>query len=187
MPKTTVTTPQPPAAVVAADAHWSATLQRLHNRQPAQSTLRLWEDSALKEAFNEVERRAARTALLAEAHPDDDAKRAAADAAAADLADAVQAADRVSVTLRFRALPGPAFEDLVEEHPPTPAQAEKDPGIEWNPKTFPAALIAAASVDGITPEQAAEFMATWGTADRADLFRGALGPQTERRGDLGKG
>ncbi|MER7707244.1 hypothetical protein ABTX81_30625 [Kitasatospora sp. NPDC097605] len=193
-PKTTTTTPtagtvdpEPPAAAVAADAHWAATLEKLRNRKLAEKVLRLWDDSELKRAFNDIEARAAEAALLAAADPADKVRRAAAVAAEATLADAVKGADAVTIKLRFRALPGDAFVKLIEEHPPTPEQLDKDSDTEWNPETFPPVLIAAASVDGITEEQAQGFMTTWGHRDRQDLFSAALAPQVDRRGDLGKG
>ncbi|MFI8085931.1 hypothetical protein ACIF6L_34715 [Kitasatospora sp. NPDC086009] len=192
MPKTTTATaetalPEPPAAAVAADAHWAAKLERLRNRPLATAVLRLWDDVALKTAFNAIEERAARAALMAAATPEDESRRIVAEAAAAELADAKAGADQVATTLTFRALPGSAYPDLVRAHPPTPEQVEEDPEVSWNVDTFPAALIAASNTDGIDEELAAEFMRSWGHADRVDLFQAALSVQSQSRGDLGKG
>ncbi|MFJ2780292.1 hypothetical protein [Kitasatospora sp. NPDC087315] len=187
MPKTTTAVPEPPADAVAADAHWTATLERLRNRKLATTPLRLWDDIGLKQAFNGIQERAAKAALMAAANPDSESHRIVADTAAAELANATVGADKVSTVLTFRALPGETFTDLVKAHPPTPEQADQAPNSEWNAETFPPALIAAANVDGITEDQAIEFLATWGHADRLALFDAALTPQTERRADLGKG
>ncbi|MFD4397200.1 hypothetical protein [Kitasatospora sp. NPDC058478] len=189
MPKTTTNAalPEPPAAAVAADAHWALKLAKLRTRQLAEVPVRLWDDVNVRQAFEAIRERAANAALMAAADPEDESRRIVAEAAAAELEDATTGADRFSTLLTFRALPGEAFADLIKAHPPTPEEAERDSTAEWNDKTFPPALIAAASVDGITEEQAAEFLATWGHTDRLALWEGAWSSQITRRADVGKG
>ncbi|MFH8294965.1 hypothetical protein [Streptomyces sp. NPDC018059] len=175
---------EPPAKAVAADAHWKAKMARLRARAAAEVPLYLWQDQALRERFEEARRTAQRARKHADAAPDDTELAAAADAADKDLEEARAAHAADCEELRFRALPGGTFADLVKAHPPTEDQA--DGGSDWDEDTFPAALIAAASVDPMTEDDAALLLTTWGPADRAALFQAALTAQNARRSDWGK-
>ncbi|GGV02468.1 hypothetical protein GCM10010211_82260 [Streptomyces albospinus] len=57
----------------------------------------------------------------------------------------------------------------------------------FNPETFPAALISAASFDGMSQKEAAELPSTWSAPDANMLWEAAWSVQQERRVDLGKG
>ncbi|MFB7649465.1 hypothetical protein ACFC0S_16500 [Streptomyces sp. NPDC056084] len=176
---------EPPAAAVAADAHWSAKMARLRARRAAEVPLYLWQDAEVRERFEEARREAASVQQLAEADPSNTALATEAKAAQAVLAEARAAYEADCEVLTFRALPGDTFSDLVRQYPPTEEQAES--GSDWNEDLFPAALISAASVDGMTEDEAAELLATWGMADRVELFQAALAAQNTKRSDWGKG
>ncbi|WP_282795784.1 hypothetical protein [Streptomyces sp. CC224B] len=176
--------PAPPAAAVAADAHWQQKMARLRARAAAEVPLYLWQDQRLREAYEEAQHAARRARQLADDEPDSAVLATQAQAAekACEAARAAHEAD--CEVLVFRALPGDAFTKLMQAHPPTEEQAEA--GNDWNEDTFPAALIAAASVDPMTEQEAAVLLAEWGMADRAALFQAALSAQNTRRSDWGK-
>ncbi|MFJ4966064.1 hypothetical protein ACIP6P_27065 [Streptomyces sp. NPDC088729] len=176
---------EPPAAVVAADAHWSAKMARLRARKAAEVPLYLWQDPEIRDQFEEARREARSARQLADSDPTNKALAQEATAAETALEEARAAYEADCEVLTFRALPGETFGDLVKEHPPTEEQA--DSGSDWNEDTFPAVLIAAASVDGMTVEDAADLLATWGMADRVELFQAALAAQNTKRSDWGKG
>jgi hypothetical protein len=182
---TTTTIPEPPVAAVAADAHWSKKMARLKARTAAEVPLYLWTDQALHDAFEDARRAARNARQLADADPDNALLAAEATAAEEALATARDAHRADCEVLVFRALPGNGFNDLVKEHPPTDEQAED--GSDWNEDTFPAVLIAAASVDPMTEDDATTLLAEWGPADRVTLFQAALSAQNSRRADWGKG
>jgi hypothetical protein len=184
--KQAATKPEPPAAAVAQDAHWAAKMERLRAREAPTYTLRICDDDAAKDELDRAERLVRRTADEADLEPDDpDVKRRAA-AAAAALARAQQAVeDATLVLLRFRGLPRPAYRALVKANPPTEEQAED--GQDWDEDTFAPALISAASMDGMTVENATELMNTWASQEANNLFLAAFEPQRANRTDLGKG
>jgi hypothetical protein len=176
---------EPPAAAVAADAHWSAKMARLRARKAAEVPLYLWQDPEIRDRFEEARREAHNARQLAESDPANKALKQEAKDADAALEAARAAYEADCEVLTFRALPGDAFSDLVKEHPPTEEQA--DAGSDWNEDTFPAALIAASSVDGMSEDDAAVLLAEWGMADRVELFQAALAAQNTKRSDWGKG
>lgn len=64
-----------------------------------------------------------------------------------------------------RALPRRQYRELLDDHPPV-----KD-GADWNPDTFPPALIAACVVDPeMTVEQAAQIWEEWEAGEMGRLF-----------------
>ncbi|MDX3165819.1 hypothetical protein PV516_18715 [Streptomyces scabiei] len=176
---------EPPAAAVAADAHWSAKMDRLRARKAAEVPLYLWQDQDLRDRFEEARREAKNLRQLVDADPGNAALAKEAKAADAALEEARAAYQADCEVLTFRALPGNAFGDLVKEHPPTEEQAES--GSDWNEDTFPAALISAASVDGMSEEDATDLLTSWGMSDRVELFQAALAAQNTKRSDWGKG
>lgn len=182
MPTTTVA---PPPDAVALDAHWAAKMARLRARQLPETVLRVCDDEKVKKAWKAATDRADLARRAAEDNPKDRPARLEHAAADKALAAAQAAYDEASIMLRFRALPRPALEALFKAHPATEEQQED--GSDWNPDTFPAALIAAASVDGMTPEEARELLDTWSQAEANALFWAAMGAQQEQRTDLGKG
>lgn len=193
---TTTTTHEPPAQAVARDAHWSAKMARLRARKLAQRPVTFVDDPRLKTAVSEAALglAKARTAASAEsielgvaeeareqwiqAHPNVLAALSAVESAESALEEGM-------IRLVFRALPRPVWAQLLGEHPPTEVQA--DMGHEYNVETFPAALIAACSVDGMGESEAQELLDEWSDADAKALFTAALLPNQTLRADLGKG
>lgn len=184
--KTAASKPEPPAAAVAADAHWAAKMERLRARTAPTATLRICDDEAAKAELARTELLQRRTADEVDLEPDDpDVKRRAANAAAAVERAQQRVEDATLVVLHFRGLPRPNFLALMKEHPPTEQQAED--GHEWNEDTFGPALISAASVDGMSVQDAGELLTTWATQEANNLFQAAYQPQLANRTDLGKG
>lgn len=193
---TTTAVPEPPAAAVAKDAHWAAKMARLRGRRLAERSLSICDDQDAKTAVTDAAMglARARAAALAEcteqgireeqrdAWVSSNPQVLAADAA---LSQAQQGLEEATVKLTFRALPRPVWEQLLREHAPTEEQA--DQGMEYNVDTFPAALISASSVDGMSVDDARELLDTWSDADAKALFTTALMVNQTLRADLGKG
>ncbi|GAO08688.1 hypothetical protein TPA0598_04_03240 [Streptomyces lydicamycinicus] len=201
---TTVIT-EPPAAAVARDAHWSAKMARLKARKLPERSLRLCDDDEAKKNATDaaLELAKARTTARAESVEQGIAEAdreewmlARPDVVAAQLR--LDAAERVledaTVVLTFRALPRPAWEQLLRDHPPTEAQA--DQGMEYNVETYPAALIASchierdqsgAEVPGMSEQEAQELLDAWPDSEAKALFTSALLVNQTLRADLGKG
>lgn len=93
-----------------------------------------------------------------------------------------------SVVLRFEGLPRLEFEALVDEHQPSEEQARK--GLDYDPKTFPPALIAAActSPKFRDAEHVLEVTKRWNAAEFDGLFLTARATCTRSRVvELGNG
>jgi hypothetical protein len=201
----TTTPAQPPAGAVAKDAHWSAKMARLRARKLAERTVSICDDTDAKTAVTEaaVALAKARAAALAECteqgirEEQRDAFVASNPqvvAADAGLTGAQEALAEATLTLTFRALPRPVWEQLLRDHAPSEAQA--DQVMEYNVETFPAALIAAchvkrdaggAEVDGMSEADAQELLDTWSDGDAKALFTAALVINQTLRADLGNG
>ena len=179
------TTIEPPADAVAKDPHWASTLERLRNRNRPTVKLTICDNQAAKDALATAQYNERRIKATAEADPGSAEAKKAIRAAEAEVKKAQAAVDKDSIVLTFRALERTAFDDLKKAHPATEEQAED--GYDWNLDTFGPALVAAASVDGITVEDAAMFLETWSDAEAAALFQAAWDVQHESRMDLGKG
>ncbi|MDH6624420.1 hypothetical protein M2271_002222 [Streptomyces sp. LBL] len=164
---------------------WVAKMERLRRRARPQNKLRICDDDQLRQRFEDAEQAARRARFLAEANPDDERAARSAGEAAAVLEAARAALDDASDFLTFLALPRPVLEELIAQHPPTEQQAEE--GSVFNPDTFPSALIAAASFDGMSQDEAAELLATWSAPDAGLLWEAAWSVQQESRVELGKG
>ncbi|MFF8610794.1 hypothetical protein ACF06X_33350 [Streptomyces sp. NPDC015346] len=183
MPKTT--TPAPPADAVAKDAHWAAKLARLQNRQRPTATLTICDNAAVRQALAEARQRHQRATQNLERSPDEPVLQAALAAAQANLAAAQEVFDDEAIVLTFRALPRLEFEALKAAHPPTEEGAED--GQIVNVESLGPELIAATSVDGLTPADARSFLDTWAEAEAVALFNTAWDLHSEVRMDLGKG
>ncbi|WP_127355708.1 hypothetical protein [Actinacidiphila soli] len=199
------TTRKPPAGAVAKDAHWSAKMARLRARKLPERTLSICDDTDAKAAVTDasVALATARAGALAECTEQGIVKEkrdawVASNpqvlAADAGLTRAQDALAEATLTLTFRALPRPVWEQLLRDHAPTEAQADK--GMEYNVDTFPAALIAAchierdaggAEVEGMSEADAQELLDTWADAEAKALFTTALVINQTLRADLGKG
>ncbi|MER6602608.1 hypothetical protein [Streptomyces parvus] len=179
------TAPTPPAAAVAADAHWAATRERLMARARPVLKLTICDDNEAKQALNNARYLEQQAKSEAERNPDDEAAQAAHRAAVTAQNDAQAALDAVSIPLRFQALDRKTYKELLAAHRPTEEQAED--GYDFNLDTLGPVLIAASSLDGITEEDAATFLDTWANAEAEALLNTAFGVQREDRMDLGKG
>ncbi|MEU8968957.1 hypothetical protein AB0D11_06715 [Streptomyces monashensis] len=202
---TTTAISGPPAAAVARDAHWSAKMARLKARKLPERSLRLCDDDEAKKNATDaaLELAKARTAArvqsveqgISEADREDwTIGQPEVVAAQLRLDASEQALDDATVVLTFRALPRPAWEQLLRDHPPTEAQA--DQGMEYNVETYPAALIAAchierdeagAEVPGMSEQEAQELLDAWPDSEAKALFTCALLVNQTLRADLGKG
>lgn len=182
---TQTTTPEPPAAAVAADAHWTVTRDRLRNRQRPIAPLTICDDLAVKKTLEQARFNVRRIELtLAETPDDADLKKELA-AAVTDLEKAKADFDEVAIPLEFQALRRPDFEELKKNHPPTEAQAEDN--LVVNVETIGPVLIAACSLDGITVEDAEYYLTEWSEGEAGALFNAAWNVQTGARMDMGKG
>ncbi|MFH8772009.1 hypothetical protein [Streptomyces sp. NPDC017958] len=202
---TTRKSTQPLAAAVAKDAHWSEKMARLRARKLPESTLSICDDDGVKTTVTDaaLELAKARAAAMAEcveqgigedkrdAWVASNPKVVAADHA---LSRAQEEQAEATLTLTFRALPRPVWEELLREHAPTEAQADR--GMEYNVDTFPAAVISAChierddagtEVDGMTVANAQELLDSWPDAEAKALFTAALVVNQTLRADLGKG
>ncbi|MFH9236031.1 hypothetical protein [Streptomyces globisporus] len=177
--------PAPPAEAVATDAHWQAKLAKLRARTRPTVTLTICDDEDLKKAAATARFLEQQAKEAAEKNPGDKASQAAAKAASEHLASAQAALDEASVELRFQALPRNDFRELLAAHPPTEEQADK--GYDHNPDTMAPVLIATASLDPLTEEDATDFLADWSQAEGERLYAAALRVQQTDRMDLGKG
>ena len=187
---------EPPAEAVARDPHWAAKMARLRARRLPERTVSFLDDRDLKQRVTDaaLDLAKARTSALGRASEMEvpaDQRETWADAqpdvlaAQSTLDDARRALVSGTLTLTFRALPRPVWEQLLREHAPTEDQA--DLGHEYNVETFPAALIAASSVDGMSEAEAQELLDNWSDADAKALFTAALLVNQTMRADLGKG
>ncbi|WP_030756540.1 hypothetical protein [Streptomyces sp. NRRL F-5135] len=179
------TTSEPPAAAVAQDAHWAAKMQRLRDRRLAEAVFTVCDDLDVKRRYDRAARAkdTAETLLNTTTDGDTDAQKEA-DAAREEWTAAKTAYDAAAIPIRLRALPRTAMEALYAEHKPT--EEEQEEGRDWAP-SFHAALISAASVDGMTVDEAQELLDTWSLAEANALFNAALSVQQTTRSDLGKG
>lgn len=177
--------PKPPAAAVAADAHWAATRERLLARTRPTVLLTICDDPDAKQALHAARFVEQQVRESAEQNPEDEATQAAHRAAVQKVAGAQATLDAASIPLRFQALDRKTYRALVAAHRPTEEQAEE--GYEFNLDSLAPVLIAASSLDGITEDDAQTFLDDWAPAEAEALLNAAFGVQREERMDLGKG
>ncbi|WP_411142316.1 hypothetical protein [Streptomyces sp. x-80] len=195
----------PPASALARDAHWAAKMARLKARQLPERSLRLCDDEHAKKAVTDTALALAKARTQARSESIEQGvleaereewilSRPAVVAEQLELDDAERALEEATVVLTFRALPRPAWEQLLREHPPTEAQA--DQGMEYNVETYPAALIAACHIErdesggevpGMRGQEAQELLDAWPDSEAKALFTCALLVNQTLRADLGKG
>ncbi|MCX5000987.1 hypothetical protein [Streptomyces longwoodensis] len=184
MTTTKTSKPAPPEAAVQADAHWAAKMERLRQRALAETTFVICDDQEVRSRYQRARRNHDLAQDYLNAHPDDEEARQQAGTAAAEYVQAKTAYDEASIPLRFRALPRLAFEGLLKTHAPSEKEAEE--GRQWA-DSFPAALIAAASVDGMTEDEARDLLDAWSLAEANAMFNAAYSVQDTTRADVGKG
>lgn len=192
----TTTFVDPPADAVARDPHWAAKMASLRARRLPERAVSFLDDQDLKQRVTDaaLDMAKARTGAVGRASemevPAEERESWALAqpevlAAQTVLDEARRALAAGTLTLTFRALPRPVWEQLLREHAPTEEQA--DLGHEYNVETFPAALISASSVDGMSEAEAQELLDSWSDADAKALFTAALLVNQTMRADLGKG
>ena len=150
-------------------------------KKVATKTVPLVIDPEWGEAYGRAKKTAALAQTRLDKSPSDVALRAAAEEA--DEAVAVLEKDRSKkvVEFTFRALSGDEYDAVVTAHQPTAkqrAEANKSGGtLQWDPDTFPPALVAAALVEPeLSDEEVAQLYASdqWNPAEVQQLFQGAL-------------
>ncbi|MFD7980181.1 hypothetical protein [Streptomyces sp. NPDC059071] len=172
MPPKTRTTTQSPA-------------ERARARQRPVLKMTICDDVAVKAALDLAQHTVRRAKAEAADRPGDRVIAEAVSLAQKELEAAQAAFDAEAYDLRFQALPRKDFEALKKAHPPTEAQAED--GFEVNINTFAPELIAAASLDGLTVDDARSFLEDWAEGEANTLFTTAWTVQQETRTDVGKG
>lgn len=167
-------------------------------KRPVTKTVEVVLDPALAVQIRDAQRRADDTERQLALRPDDDpTQRAAWEAAeAVEVLRARAVEEDAVVAVRFRSIGRVAWDDLIRAHPPTDeqtAEAKKEgtDGLNFNPDTFPPAVVAA-SVDEpkLTAEQVAAMWDSpdWNQAELTVLFTAALEVNNSRHTlDLGKG
>ncbi|MFF7795541.1 hypothetical protein [Streptomyces sp. NPDC007991] len=181
----TSTKAQPPQNAVDRDPHWTKTRERLAARQRPVMTMTICDDQDVKQRLAAAQYAERRARIAAEADPGDKDLKKTLTTAQADTEAAQRAFDDAAIVLRFQAMRRPDFEALKKEHPATEEQAED--GLAFNPETLGPELIAASSLDGITVDEATEYLTDWSEGEAAQLFDTAWQVQGETRADLGKG
>lgn len=183
MPKNTPT--EPPADAVARDPHWNATREKLRARTRPTAKMTICDDHDVKQALSRAQFKQ-RSAQAAVDDSDTPENQTALQWAQEGLEAAQAAFDDAAIVLRFQALDRPAFEALRKAHPPTEEDAEE--GSTFNAETMAPELIAAASLDGITVDDAREYLTTWSQGEAVTLWTTAYGVQSDAsRLDVGKG
>ena len=156
---------------------------RLKARVRPTARMTICDDPTAKQALRDAEF-ALRAAEAAAKETGTPATRAAVKKAKAELETAQAAFTKAAIVLRFQALERRVWEALRAKHKPTEEQAED--GEMFNAETLAPELIAAASLDGITIDEAREYMTTWGTGEALTLYNTAFNVQGEIRMDVGK-
>lgn len=170
---------------------WDAIAKRLDTLPTTKRTMSLCADADVRDRYQTAKQAYERAAAYLESLPADvdaDARTLAAKTAAKaeqELQDAKAAYDPITVVLTFQALDRQHVEKLISEHPPH--EDEEARGNEFHFDTFAPELIAAASLDGMPVEYAANALRTWSLADSDDLWAAAWTVQRRKRSDLGKG
>ncbi len=175
-------------------------------KKPVSRSIEIFLDSDVAQAVNRAEAALERAEERLSQRPSDAALQAKQADAKAEL-ERLQAEASESgavATFTFRGIGRKAYEQLIEDHPPTEAQQKeaREAGqaaglpaqfqrLKWNADTFPPALIAAASYEPkITPEEAWEIYhvsENWNDGELTSIFVTAVEAQQARDvADLGK-
>jgi len=96
----------------------------------------------------------------------------------------VEESQATVVTFTFRSIGRFNYDELVQQHPPT--EAQKKLGGDFNPDTFPPALVSVACIKPEIPIEAAKEIFSspdWNGAELLLMFNGALSVNTET-GDI---
>lgn len=122
---------------------------------------------------------------------DDPGFKAKAEGARAALRAAEEEAEKDAVEYVFKNVGRKAFDKLITDHPPTDenredakAQGGNPDDLNWNPNTFPVALVAAAIIHPQMDEAEVQEMwddPEWGGGELQQLFWTALAAQQKSR------
>ncbi|MFD5848286.1 hypothetical protein [Streptomyces chartreusis] len=170
---------------------WAALEERLNGLPKPISTLKLCADADVRDRYRAAQQAHARAEEYLQSLGKDADKDARAlveqkvKDAQADLDEAKDAYDPITVTLTFKALQRDELQALLDAHPPQEEDEEK--GSDFHFDTFAPELISAASVDEMPAEYAANALKTWSLSDSDDLWAAAWTVQRRKRSDLGKG
>ncbi|MCL8016969.1 hypothetical protein [Streptomyces sp. AS02] len=170
---------------------WAALEKRLNALPKPTRTLALCADPDVRDRYQtavQVHARADEALKALRADADKDARtlwKNKVTETAAELQAAKEEYDAATVTLTFQALERERVEELLAKHPANEEDEEK--GSDFHFDTFAPELIAAASVDGMPVDYAANALKTWHLADSEDLWAAAWSVQRRKRSDLGKG
>ncbi|MGW3401184.1 hypothetical protein [Streptomyces zhihengii] len=157
---------------------------RLNARTRPTSRLTICDDHEVKQRLANAEYEHTRAGVVAEGEGTEATRKRLDDAKKAlDQARAVF--DEAAIVLSFQALERPAWEALKAKHKPTEEQAEE--GMHFDAEALAPELIAAASLDGLTVDDARRYLDTWAAGEAIDLYNAALNVQHESRLDVGKG
>lgn len=165
-------------------------------KKPIEQVVPIHHDDDLLAAYEDAGAALGRAELLAE---DGD------DASALRIAELREAKDRAAEALRaettfltFRSIGRRAYQDLIEDNPPTAEQRvqhKEDHGVEapYNDETFAPALVAACCVDPktgeptFTVEEVAQLFEEWNSSEVIAMYQAAINVNNRRRvSDLGK-
>lgn len=169
----------------------AAVLDRLRAKKPVRAEYRVHLSDepirALREARGELDRA---ESLLAESKTDTVLNYAREQVAQAreHVEKARAEAEADSVLLVFHGISRDDFNALVDAHPPSEEDAKK--GRDYDPNTFPPALIAATCVDpGFdSPDEVLDVIGDWNMTERESLFTTAMSTCVlSRVADLAKG
>ena len=144
---------------------WQEKLDRLRKRKPAEAYVVIHDDEAMT-AVTQAQADLAQVRMQVRSELDGKTaggnleEMLAADPRMKKAQKVVDAADKAQkdaeVVFRFRALPPDVYDSLRAKHPPTEAQEAN--GQDKNPDTWVPAIIAACSINPITPEQVRDFI-----------------------------
>lgn len=173
-----------------------ATLDHLRSqKKPVRRTITIALDSEIAERYASLKADYDFTKSRLQARPDDELLRNEFTDVEERFLVVKDEMEDNAVSFKFRSIGRQPFEDLVMEHRPTKEQKDeaRKSGIrtvDWNPETFPVALIAASSTEPIlTPVEVKELWESedWNQAELLALFGAAMEANQQRQIiDLGK-
>lgn len=167
-------------------------------KKPVTRTVRIATDQEVAERYHKAKQKEALLALDFKERPHSEAIRDEYEQAKAELAEATDALRENSIKFVFRSIGRRRLRELEEAFPITDEQRKEaiaanngeDPGVNWNPDTFPDQLVAHALVEPeLSPEEMLEWLGgeEWNGAETQALFEAAWGANAMRAvADLGK-
>lgn len=173
-------------------------LNQIGLKKPDVKKCRIATDPEIADRFESAKDAYDKAWKIYERIPDNTAARAEYEEAKDLLDQATEELMLNSIEFVFRAIGRKAYEDLILEHPPTPAQQAKakklgQEGYSWNPDTFPPALIAASMMGPtlLSPQEVLDQIwdnPAWSGPETVLLFGAAIGAnESFRQLDLPKG